>query len=98
MNRHKFMRINNNFYVFLREGEYTIVSPTVVGKEKGSRDPRVRRGRQWGAGARWRWHLGCVEGGSGEPGRDDGGILGASREAVASRGEMAVGDAGEKHI
>jgi hypothetical protein len=42
--------------------------------------------------------LGCVEGGSGEPGRDGGGILGASREVVGSRGEMAVGDAGEKHI
>jgi hypothetical protein len=32
------------------------------------------------------------------PGRDDGGNLGASREAVGSRGEMAVGDAGEKQI
>jgi hypothetical protein len=42
--------------------------------------------------------LGCIEGGSGEPRRDDGGILGASREAVGSRGEMAVGDAGEKQI
>jgi hypothetical protein len=58
----------------------------------------VHRGRQWGARAR-RWRdLGCVEGGSGEPGRDGGGILGASREAVGSRGEMAVGDAGEKQI
>jgi hypothetical protein len=42
--------------------------------------------------------LGCVEGGSGELGRDGDGILGASREAVGSLGEMAVGDAGEKHI
>jgi hypothetical protein len=42
--------------------------------------------------------LGCVEGGSGEPGRDGGGILGASREAVGSRGEMAVNDVGEKQI
>jgi hypothetical protein len=92
------MRIYNNFYVFLRKGEYQIGSPTAVGEEKGSRDPRVRRGRQWGAGARQRRGLGCVEGGSGEPGRDDGGILGASREAVGSRGEMAVGDAGEKQI
>jgi hypothetical protein len=58
----------------------------------------VRRGRQWGAGARWRRDLGCIEGGSGEPGRDGGGILGASREAVGSRGQMAVGDAGEKHV
>jgi hypothetical protein len=33
----------------------------------------VRRGRQWGAGARRRRDLGCVEGGSGEPGRDDDG-------------------------
>jgi hypothetical protein len=33
----------------------------------------------------------CVEGGSGEPGRDNGGILGALREAVGSRGETAVG-------
>jgi hypothetical protein len=98
MNRHEFMRIYNNFYVFLGEGEYTIVSPTAVGEEKGSRDPRVRRGRQWGAGARRRRDLGCVEGGSGEPWRDGGGILGASREAVGSRGEMVVGDAGEKHI
>jgi hypothetical protein len=38
----------------------------------------VRRGRHWGAGARRRRDLGCVEGGAG------------------SRGEMAVGDAGEK--
>jgi hypothetical protein len=42
--------------------------------------------------------VGCVEGGSGEPGRDSSGILGASREAVGSRGEMVVGDAGEKQI
>jgi hypothetical protein len=40
----------------------------------------VRRGRQWGVGARRQRDLGCVEGDSGEP------------------GEMAVGDAGEKHI
>jgi hypothetical protein len=33
-----------------------------------------------------------------EPRRDDGGILGASREAAGSRGEMAVGDAGERLI
>jgi hypothetical protein len=32
----------------------------------------VHRGRQWGAGARRRQDLGCVEGGSGEPGRDFG--------------------------
>jgi hypothetical protein len=70
------------------------VSPTAVGEEKGSRDPRVRRGRQWVAGARRRRDLG----GSGEPGRDDGRILGASREAVGSRGEMAVADVGEKQI
>jgi hypothetical protein len=73
------MRIYNNFYLFLE----SVVSPTVVGEDKG-RD---------GGGI-----LGCVEGGSGEPGRDGGGILGASREAVGSRGEMAVGDAGEQHI
>jgi hypothetical protein len=85
------MRIYDNFYVFLREGEYTIVSPTAVGEEKGSRDPRVRRGRRWGARARRRQDLGCVEGGSGEPGRDDDGILGASREAVGNRGETAAG-------
>jgi hypothetical protein len=66
------MRMYNNFYVFIREGEYKIVSPTAVGEETGSRDPRVRRGRQWGAGARRQRDLGCVEGGSGEPGRDDG--------------------------
>jgi hypothetical protein len=72
------------------------VSPIAVGKEKGSQDPRVRRGRQWVAGARRRRDLGCVEGGSGESWRDGGGILGASREAVGSWGEMAVGDAGEK--
>jgi hypothetical protein len=88
------MRIYNNFYVFLREGEYTIVSPTAVDEEKGSRDPRVRRGRQWVAGARQRRDLG----GNGEPGRDNSRILGASREAVGSRGEMAVADAGEKQI
>jgi hypothetical protein len=35
--------------------------------------------------------LGCVEGGSGEPGRDDDEILGVSREAVGSPGEMAAG-------
>jgi hypothetical protein len=70
------MRIYNNSYLFLE----SVVSPTVVGEEKGRDGGRI---------------LGCVEGGSGEPGRDDGGILGASREAVASRGEMAVGDAGE---
>jgi hypothetical protein len=51
----------------------------------------VRRGRQWGAGARRRRDLGCVEGGSGEPRRDDGGILGASREAIGSRGETTAG-------
>jgi hypothetical protein len=61
----------------------SVVSPTAVGEEKG-RD---------GGGI-----LGCVEGGSGESGWDDGENLGASREAVGSRGEMAVGDAGEKHI
>jgi hypothetical protein len=86
MNRHEFMRIYNNFYIFLREGEYTIVSPTAVGEEKGSRDPRDAsreavgsRGetaagswKQWGARARRRHDLGCVEGGSGEPGRDGG--------------------------
>jgi hypothetical protein len=66
------MRIYNNFYVFLREGGYTIVSPTAVGEEKGSWDPRVCRGRQWVAGARWQRDLECVEGGSGEPGRDGG--------------------------
>jgi hypothetical protein len=32
----------------------------------------VRRGRKWGAGARRRRDHGCVEGGSGEPGQDDG--------------------------
>jgi hypothetical protein len=91
MNRLNFMRIYNSFYVFLREGEYTIVSPTAVGEEKGSRDPRVRRGRQWGAGTRWWRDLGCVEGCSGEPGRDGGGIFGASREAVGSRCKTAAG-------
>jgi hypothetical protein len=85
------MRIYNNLYVFLREGKYAIVSPTAVGEEKGSRDPRVRRGRQWGAGARRRRDLGCVEGGSGEPERDGGESLGASREAVGSRGETTAG-------
>jgi hypothetical protein len=85
MNQHEFMRIYNNCYVFLQEGKYTIVSPTAVGEEKGSWDPRVRRGRQWGAGARQRWDLGCVKGGSGEPGRDDGGILGASRRQWGAR-------------
>jgi hypothetical protein len=59
------------------------VSSTAVGEEKG-RD---------GSGI-----MGCIKGGSGEPGRDGGRILGASREAVGSQGEMAVGDAGEKHI
>jgi hypothetical protein len=34
----------------------------------------------------------------GEPGRDDDRIVGVSREAVGSRGEMAVVDAGEKQI
>jgi hypothetical protein len=86
------------YFYFLGEGEYTIVTPTAVGEEKRSRDPRVRRGRQWGAGARRRRDVGCVDGGSGQPGRDGGGILGASREAVGSRGEMAVDDVGEKHI
>jgi hypothetical protein len=38
------------------------------------------------------------EKGSWDPGRNGDRILGASREAVGSRGEMAVGDAGEKHI
>jgi hypothetical protein len=66
------MIIYNNFYVFLGEGEYTIVLPTVVGEEKGGRNPGVRQGRQCGAGARRRRDLGCVEGGSGEPGRDGG--------------------------
>jgi hypothetical protein len=61
----------------------SVVSPTAVCEEKG-RD---------GGGI-----LGCVEGGSGVPGRDGGGILDASREAVGSQGEMAVDDAGEKHI
>jgi hypothetical protein len=32
----------------------------------------VHRGMQWGAGVRRRRDLGCVEGGSGEPGRDGG--------------------------
>jgi hypothetical protein len=58
----------------------------------------VRRGRQCGARARQQRDLGCVEGGSGEPGRDSGGILGASSEVVGSRSEMVVGDAWEKHI
>jgi hypothetical protein len=86
------------YFYFLGEGEYTIVTPTAVGEEKRSRDPRVRRGRQWGVGARRRRDVGCVDGGSGQPGRDGGEILGASREAVGSRGEMAVDDVGEKHI
>jgi hypothetical protein len=73
MNRHEYMKIYNNFYVFLREGEYIIVSPTAVDEEKGSRDPRVCRGRHW------------------VPGRDGGGILGASREVVGSRGETSAG-------
>jgi hypothetical protein len=38
--------------------------------------------------------LGCVEGGSGEAGRDDGGILGASREAVGSPGARRRRDLG----
>jgi hypothetical protein len=59
------------------------VSPTAVGEEKG-RD---------GRGV-----LGCVEGGSGELGRDGDEILGALRETMGSWGEMAVVDAGEKHI
>jgi hypothetical protein len=85
------MRIYNNFYIFLREGEYTIVSPTAVVEEKGSRDPRVCRGRQWGAGARQRRDLGCVEGGNGEPGRDGGRILVASRDPVGSRTDTVAG-------
>jgi hypothetical protein len=46
--------------------------PTAVGEEKGrdGGDPRVRRERQWGAGARRRRDPRCVEGGSGEPRRD----------------------------
>jgi hypothetical protein len=60
-----------------------VVSPTAVGEEKGRDGGRI---------------LGCVEGGSGEPGRDDNKILGALREAVWSQEEMVVGDAGEKHI
>jgi hypothetical protein len=76
------MRIYNNFYVFLREGEYTIVSPTAVGKEMGSRDPRVRRGRQRVVGARRRRDLG----GSGEPGRDDGKIFGCVEEGSGEPG------------
>jgi hypothetical protein len=31
MNRHEFMRIYNNFYLFLE----SVVSPTAVGEEKG---------------------------------------------------------------
>jgi hypothetical protein len=58
MNRREFVRIYNSFYVFLE----SVVSPTAVSEEKGSRDPGVRRGRQWGAGARRRRGLGCVEG------------------------------------
>jgi hypothetical protein len=60
-----------------------VVSPTAVGEEKGRDGGRI---------------LGCVEGGSGEPGQDDNKILGALREAVWSQGEMVVGNAGEKHI
>jgi hypothetical protein len=60
----------------------SVVSPTIVGEEK-RRDGEI---------------LGCVEGGSGEPGQDGCGILGVSREVVGSRREMAVGDAREKHI
>jgi hypothetical protein len=65
MNRHEFIRIYNNFYLFLE----LVVSPTAVGEEKGrdgggilgaSREAAgsrgettagswVRRGRQWGA-------------------------------------------------
>jgi hypothetical protein len=41
MNRRKFMRIYNNFYVFLE----LVGSPAAVGEEKGSRDPGVRRRR-----------------------------------------------------
>jgi hypothetical protein len=63
------------------------VSPTAVGEEKGSRDPRV-------AGARRQRDLG----GSGEHGRDEGRIIGASREAVGSWGEMAVADARKKEF
>jgi hypothetical protein len=47
----------------------SVVSPTSVREEKG----------RHGGGI-----LGCVEGGSGEPGRDGDEILGASREAVGS--------------
>jgi hypothetical protein len=67
------------------------VSPTAVGEEKGSRDPRVRQGRQWVAGERQRRDLGCVERCSGEPGRDDDGILGPSRKVVGSPGETTAG-------
>jgi hypothetical protein len=66
------MRVFNNFYVFLE----SVVSPTAVGEEKGSRDPEVRRGRLWGTEARRRQDLGCIEGGSGELGEmavDDAG-------------------------
>jgi hypothetical protein len=73
------MRIYNNLFLFLE----SVVSPTVVGEEKGIDIGGI---------------LGCVEGCCGEPRRDSGGIMGASREAVGSRGEMAVGDDGEKHI
>jgi hypothetical protein len=62
------MRIYNNFYVFLGSVE----SPTAVGEDKGSQDPGVRRGRQWGAGVSRRRDLGCIEGGSGESWRDGG--------------------------
>jgi hypothetical protein len=33
-----------------------------------------------------------------EPGREGGGILGVLSEAAGSRGEMTVGDVGERHI
>jgi hypothetical protein len=59
------------------------VSPTAVSEEPGREVGGI---------------LGCVEGGSGELGRDGDGILGASREVVGSRGEMMVGDARDKHI
>jgi hypothetical protein len=94
MDLHEFMRIYNNFYVFLREGEYTIVSPTAAGEEKGSQHPRVCRGRQWGAGARRRRDLGCVEGGSGEPGRDNSGILGAWGVGARRRRDLGCVEGG----
>jgi hypothetical protein len=52
MYRYEFMRIYNNFYVFLREGEYTIVSPTAVGEEKGSLDPSPTWKTAFGNGRR----------------------------------------------